>query len=355
MSRAIHVAPALLTFVGRVPLVLVIFAISTAANADILPGNFLSNPDVEVNQDGDAIPDHWTRRQAGSATAGWANANPSGGKRHLLLNDSSPTGMASWSTTVDVPFAVEELELQWSWAYEFTSNARDDHFLMSVEWFSAGEEIGHNDFIARESLPDYTLVNKIVVVPDDTDALRITFASGGPLQTMGTMYVDEISVSIPGAGAFGDLNGDGRLNDRDLDLLSTAQQQKANDDYFDLNGDRTVDFQDRVFWVEWLKLTYFGDANMDFRFDSTDLIQVFQAGEYEDDRIGNSVWSTGDWNGDFDFDSSDIILAFQQGGYDQGLRSSIAAVPEPGGWLTAIVGFASLAATFRRAVRVGPA
>ena len=58
-----------------------------------------------------------------------------------------------------------------------------------------------------------------------------------------------------------------------------------------------------------------GDANLDGGFDSSDLVAVFQTGEYEDGIAGNSVWADGDWNGDGEFDSSDIVTAFQAGRY----------------------------------------
>lgn len=58
-----------------------------------------------------------------------------------------------------------------------------------------------------------------------------------------------------------------------------------------------------------------GDANRDGVFNSSDLILVFQAGEYEDGRSNNSTWEEGDWNGDGDFDSSDLVFALQQGSY----------------------------------------
>ena len=61
-----------------------------------------------------------------------------------------------------------------------------------------------------------------------------------------------------------------------------------------------------------------GDANRDGAFDSTDLVQVFQAGEYEDSLANNSTWEEGDWNGDGDFTSSDLVLAFQSGSYRLG-------------------------------------
>ena len=58
-----------------------------------------------------------------------------------------------------------------------------------------------------------------------------------------------------------------------------------------------------------------GDSNRDGVFDSSDLVAVFTAGEYEDDVAGNSTFEEGDWNGDGDFDSSDLVAAFQAGTY----------------------------------------
>ena len=61
----------------------------------------------------------------------------------------------------------------------------------------------------------------------------------------------------------------------------------------------------------------YGDANLDGVFDSTDFVQIFQTGEYEDEVFGNSEWHEGDWNGDGEFDSSDLILAFRNGDFEQ--------------------------------------
>ena len=58
-----------------------------------------------------------------------------------------------------------------------------------------------------------------------------------------------------------------------------------------------------------------GDSNRDGVFNSSDLVFVFQAGEYEDRIAGNSTYEEGDWNGDGEFDSSDLVFAFQAGTY----------------------------------------
>ena len=59
-----------------------------------------------------------------------------------------------------------------------------------------------------------------------------------------------------------------------------------------------------------------GDSNGDGLFNSSDLIVIFQVGEYEDGIATNSDFNDGDWNGDGEFDSSDLIFAFQLGEYN---------------------------------------
>jgi hypothetical protein len=54
-----------------------------------------------------------------------------------------------------------------------------------------------------------------------------------------------------------------------------------------------------------------GDVNKDGVFNSTDLVLVFQHGEYEDAEEGNSTFDEGDWNGDGDFNTRDLVFVFQ--------------------------------------------
>jgi hypothetical protein len=95
----------------------------------------------------------------------------------------------------------------------------------------------------------------------------------------------------------------------------------------DLDDDWDVDLDDRRIWVRDIKRTYFGDANLDGRFDTADLVGVFQIGEYEDGLVKNSTWASGDWSGDGEFDSQDLVLAFQDGGFER--TTAVAVVPEP--------------------------
>ena len=104
----------------------------------------------------------------------------------------------------------------------------------------------------------------------------------------------------------------------------------------DTDGDLDVVYASErgIVWYENL-LAHAGDANRDGLFNSSDLVQAFQAGEYEDDVEDNSSWEEGDWNGDGDFDSSDLVEAFKGGQYERKsltVASKIAAAVD---WLFA--------------------
>ena len=136
----------------------------------------------------------------------------------------------------------------------------------------------------------------------------------------------------------GDMNFDGNLDVDDLDALTAANNANTPGTKFDVNGDGTLNKQDRAAWIHEIKNTYFGDANMDGEFNSGDLTEVFKANEYEDNLTLNSTWSEGDWNGDGDFDSGDLVEAFKDGGYEIGPRTAASPVPEPSSWILMAAG-----------------
>jgi formylglycine-generating enzyme required for sulfatase activity len=125
-----------------------------------------------------------------------------------------------------------------------------------------------------------------------------------------------------------DLDGNERVNAADIDLLSDQVSARTLNTAYDLDGNGMVDEDDRSVWVEDLVGTYFGDSNLDGRFDSSDLVDVLEAGHYEDSLLLNSGWSTGDWDGNREFTSRDFVFVLQKGGYEAGQRAA-APIPEP--------------------------
>jgi Asp-tRNA(Asn)/Glu-tRNA(Gln) amidotransferase A subunit family amidase len=146
----------------------------------------------------------------------------------------------------------------------------------------------------------------------------------------------------PELWVLGDFNGNGQLDVDDIELLKTSIRRRTTDVVFDVDHDGQDTVDDLKFWVTNLANSFFGDANLDGQFDSSDLVAVFTAGEYEDTIRDNSSWSTGDWDGDAEFTSSDLVVAFQDGGYEAGPRTDVAAVPEPSGLVLLALGLCGL-------------
>jgi hypothetical protein len=150
----------------------------------------------------------------------------------------------------------------------------------------------------------------------------------------------------------GDFNLDGLLDARDLDLLSSEIRRATNLSEYDLNSDALVDTVDQRVWVEELKGTYFGDANLDGQFNSSDLVMVLASGEYEDAIAGNSSWETGDWNADGDASTADLVVALAAGGYEAGPRAlQHPSVPEPTALVMQLIGIVLLSQCRRGRLR----
>jgi hypothetical protein len=116
----------------------------------------------------------------------------------------------------------------------------------------------------------------------------------------------------------GDFDTNGMVDIDDVDLLSTVISMSPYDAARDLDRDSDTDLVDLELLVNLVLRTYLGDANLDGFFNSSDFVQVFQIGEYEDLFNRNSTWRRGDWNADADATSADLVIAFQDGGYRGG-------------------------------------
>ena len=124
-----------------------------------------------------------------------------------------------------------------------------------------------------------------------------------------------------------DLNADLLCTSADIDLLTAAIANQAFTPPLDLDQDGFLTNSDRVVWVSQRMNTYFGDADLNGEFNSSDLVTILGSGSYESDT--DSFWSSGDFDGDGRTDSSDLVAALADGGYEMGPRASTASVPEP--------------------------
>jgi sugar lactone lactonase YvrE len=167
---------------------------------------------------------------------------------------------------------------------------------------------------------------------------RSSFAGDSVVDVLQDLNAPEL-VSLVVTPLPGDFNSDGVLDAADLDEMAVGMV--AGDVRYDLNGDGSTQFDDRLIWVRDLKRTWMGDANLDGEFNSADLVAVFVAGKYETGTL--ATWAEGDWNGDTRFDSSDFVSSLQwDAGYELGPRPALAHVPEPASAVLLLVALCGL-------------
>ena len=179
-------------------------------------------------------------------------------------------------------------------------------------WSFRGQNLAVADFsesrLESADLREANLKNaNFLDVPD----LDLTIFNSGTTYNQWTAFPDGFDPLAAGLtfqrSPEGDFDTNGGLDAVDIQILSERIHDPFRfpwlDGAFDVNSDSQVDKDDLRTWVSDLKATYFGDADLNGEFTSSDMVQVFTAGKYETGE--EATWAEGDWNGDGGFDSSD--------------------------------------------------
>jgi hypothetical protein len=195
-------------------------------------------------------------------------------------------------------------------------------FNQDGDW-SPSEQIAVSEAMtAGGNVVEFTVPKDAVPHPLRPVYSRFRFSTDGGLKPTGPARDGEVEDY---ASLNGDLDDDGKITSDDIDRL--CRLLHSGDARGDLNGDGAVNQDDMDYLIRDILGTDYGDANLDGKFNSEDLVQMFAAGQYNDGVPHNSGWATGDFNCDGEFDSSDIIKAMQTGTYSAAAvaHSSIAA------------------------------
>ena len=138
---------------------------------------------------------------------------------------------------------------------------------------------------------------------------------------------DGVAFSVCNTADPGDFNADGSIDAADIDALTVEVKAETHTASFDLTGDGLVDMGDRTQWVEEIKNTFFGDADLDGKVDASDLNilginwQITTA----------TSWAQGDFNGDGSVLAGDLNALGMN--WQKGVA---AAVPEPSSLVLAL-------------------
>jgi|GEM_PF-3247901 len=123
----------------------------------------------------------------------------------------------------------------------------------------------------------------------------------------------------------GDYDGDGELLANDVNLLCEAVLGGENPSAFDLNADGSVNLEDQRVWVEDVRGTFFGDANLDGRVSFEDFLVQSSNFAQTPARGG---WENGDHDCDGEVNFPDFLQMSANFGSEA--EATAANVPEPG-------------------------
>ena len=116
----------------------------------------------------------------------------------------------------------------------------------------------------------------------------------------------------------GDFTGDSSVNVDDIDALRTAIRTGDNSPLFNLNGDSVIDMGDLDHLVQTILGTDYGDANLDFSINQSDVDTV------RSNFSGNGEWSAGNFDSNLLIDAVDLSMIRRNS-----TASPSAPAPEP--------------------------
>lgn len=192
-------------------------------NAALLPGNLVRNADVDVAAvDNAGRPGFWH----GSLNAEWTTETAVSPTHSLKLADDDPLRFEEWRSFANTVTAGSErvLQLRWFWKYDTTD---EFHARLRLSTDAAlGVDLTNPsatyEFAVSGTSAGFELFQTTIALPDNVRSFDLTFVTGGEASALGTLYVDDVSASIPPESAWrmleGDFNGDGGVDGLDLDV-----------------------------------------------------------------------------------------------------------------------------------------
>ncbi|QQE13220.1 PEP-CTERM sorting domain-containing protein [Planctomycetota bacterium] len=204
--------------------------------------------------------------------------------------------------------------------YFYDKDGPNDGVAYNHDWYALNLTTGQLDLVAL-----------------DADASTGLYGTG-----------DQVEFFQLAAALLGDFNNNGMLEAADIDLLFGAVNSNSTDAMYDVDGDNDVDADDVAHWIQALKGTVFGDADLNGSVDLLDLDAL--SSNYS----SAATWEGGDFNGDGTVNLLDLDVLSSNYGFAAvlsakdfaALEAAFTSIPEPTS--LALLGLSGLALLSRR-------
>ncbi len=184
-------------------------SLAVAEGSDLLSGNFWPNPGFEEGvalDTPEGTPDAWSRGGNEPTINIVSSDAAQSGSRSLALHDESAAGYGEWYADLPLDGLAapgDLLNFQWFELYNVSDGgemrvtvltfdaeggiASEEHFVVS------GQSPGWTGDPAAST---FTRRTGQIVTPASASRLRIALVSGGPLETTGSFFIDDLSVAV---------------------------------------------------------------------------------------------------------------------------------------------------------------
>lgn len=193
---------------GTLTGVMIIDDLSVARVTPLVSGNFWANSTFEtgsnLNQT-NGTPANWNRGGS-DGTIDQVTTNNSASPTHALtVVDSSATGYGEWYSDVLLSGNASPgdlLDVKWSEMYGLTNGEMrvtvgfrtlGDSFIAETSYVATGNSAGWLGTIAGSP---FVKRQQEVLVPAGAGKIRVALASAGPVETVGVMVIDDLTVAV---------------------------------------------------------------------------------------------------------------------------------------------------------------
>jgi hypothetical protein len=163
-------------------------------SAGLLPGNIWPNPTLELDSDGDGVPDFWNLGGSDPTLDLWSTAFCVSPTHSLALNDTNSTAYGEWYS--------DQLSINGGATYQFRYNlyytvTNIGPMRVSVNFYdSASSIILGLSYTFSGAHAFWQEITQQFTTPTNAVALALTFTSGGGSDVTGQAWLDDISLAV---------------------------------------------------------------------------------------------------------------------------------------------------------------
>jgi hypothetical protein len=163
-------------------------------SAGLLPGNIWPNPTLELDSNGDGVPDFWNLGGSDTSIDVWSSALWVSPTHSLELNDANTNAYGEWDSDLLSINSGATYQFRYNLYYMVTNIGP---MRVSVNFYdSSNSIISDLSYTFSGTHAFWQEITQQFTAPANAAALGLTFTSGGGLNVTGQAWLDDVSLAV---------------------------------------------------------------------------------------------------------------------------------------------------------------